>query len=217
MAEGGGYSSIREGRLLLCEGTGDNSFFEHLLPKRGIHDYQVVPEPAGRSSFERRLRAIKASRVYAERKISGIVIVSDNDEDPKQSFEEVKEQLKLAESFPVPDQPFTTASAINVPKIAVFMFPDKDEKGALETLILKSISAKYPVVREQLDKFVECTPANGWLQSKRSKMMLQCMVASVCEADPNSSLTHLWSKDREMEDLLDHACFDAVIQFLKEF
>lgn len=216
-SEGPEYLSIRGGRVLLCEGSGDNAFFGHLLAKRSIDGYQIVPDPGGRSVFEKRLRAIKASRAYAEKKIDGIIIVSDNDEDPKGSFDEVKRHIERAGDFPVPEEPFVTISGANVPKIAVFMFPDRDQTGALETLILLALSEKFSEVREHLNKYVEYTPAKKWTVTKRSKMMLQCMIASICEEDPNSSLSYLWSKQRDFENLLDHSCFDKVVKFLNDF
>ena len=205
--------------VIICEGAGDAAFFRHLIDERKIPKFfitypnHVIPTAqGGRDGFTRRLKAIRTLRGFSS--VTDLIIVSDNDDDPQANFEKVQELIEATEYLTVPDKPETTAGAN--PRVSIYMFPQTDVKGQLETLCLESCGDAWPKIAECLDGFEKCNQAHfqQWPEEqKKEKMRMRVMISSLCSEDPYTSLVHAWSRKVKMIPL-DHACFDGIAAYL---
>lgn len=200
-----------ESKIIVCEGDSDCRFLSILLERRGINGFQVAKHAKGKDGFENRLRTIRINDDFD--KIETILLVSDNDDIPKSSFENIAKQVRRAKGYPIPAGPLEIAKVEGNPAIVIVMLPWTDIEGGLETLVLESISAKEPTVRECLTKYLACTPARSWNANKQSKMLLSCMVSAICEGNPVGSLSYLWNEENNLRELLDHQCFNRLVSF----
>ncbi len=217
-----GIKELKEPCLILCEGEGDSAFFRHLIEERRLAGFEVhsprkpLVSGGGRQRFGQLLTALKPIRGY--RALTGIIVVSDNDDDPETSFGVVADQIAAAEGYARPEAPLTVIRAPEVAPVVVMMIPWTGEKGTLESLCLESASAEYSGIAACLDEYVRCTGADHWNLTKQLKMRMRCMLSASCERDPNTSLVHAWSGEGRGRLIpLDHGCFDRVADFLRGF
>ena len=207
---------INQPRIILCEGKADSVFLKALLSQRRLYGFQISEPAHGNRDFTRRLNAIKATEAYVTHIIRDVVLVTDNDEYPQKSFRDVKKQIQKSNTYPVPNKPYNRAIKAGVPAISVITLPGEGQRGCLEGLLLEAMAGKFKKVAKCLDEYRDCTPAKKWGVSKTQKMMLQCMIAALCEKDPSSSLVLLWSKERNMKDLLKGKRFNNLVSFLRK-
>jgi hypothetical protein len=102
------------------------------------------------------------------------------------------------------------------PPVVVMMLPWEGEIGQLETICLISMRDKFPNLAACEDQFSACTGTDKWKRNKLEKMKMRAMLTTACEEDPNTSLTHAWSRKNELIPL-DHACFNRIADFLAQF
>src|SRR5215813_9359223 len=113
--------SYSETRLILCEGQSDNEFFSHIIERRVIRGFQVVAPAGGQTGFAKRLRSIRSSPDFG--KLKAILIVSDNDGNPKESFKRVTDQIDDAGGYGVPLKRRTPKRTKGHPAVLVLMLP----------------------------------------------------------------------------------------------
>lgn len=115
--------------VLLCEGESDKRFFDRLIAERQIRRDFYVQFPdrgergtGGRSKFGWWL---ETNRNVSEtfRSIEAILIVSDKDDNPSESFRAVQREIEKAKGFPVPERERVPARANGFPTIVVLMIP----------------------------------------------------------------------------------------------
>jgi hypothetical protein len=202
----------------LCEGAGDAAFLSHLIKARDLPDFHVTypahrnfDEPGGRTGFTARLKALHLVRGF--KNVTDLIVISDNDRIPAASFKEVCRLILEAGGYSVPKSPRNIAG--NNPRVMVFMLPGEDLPGQLETLCLNSCLDRWPDKVACLDAFISCNPhISTWDMGKQEKMKMRTLIASICSTDPNTSLTHAWSRSEEIIPL-EHQCFDGLANFLK--
>lgn len=202
-----------QSKIVVCEGVSDCRFLTVLLERRGINGFQLVQPAKSKDGFENRLRTFRIDHDEFT-KLRTILLVSDNDDDPRSSFENIMKQVRRAKNYPVPIKPLEIAKAKNEPHIVIVMLPWSDIPGGMETLVLESISAKELKIRECLNAYLACTLASSWSANKQSKMLLGCMIAAICEGNPVGSLSYLWNRENNLSELLDHQCFNRLVDFL---
>jgi hypothetical protein len=212
--------NINELRLILCEGQADASFIKHLIEERKLPGFDVFfprepyTETGGVRGFKEMLEAFSIFHGFGT--LRGMLIVSDNDDNPVNAFRSVSEAISSAEGYKAPNQPLEVVRTNAVPPLVVVMLPWKDQPGNLETLCLTSSYESYPTIRACLDQYVTCTGVNRWGLTKQSKMRMRCMLSSTCSNDPNTSLVHAWSRPEDLIPL-NHPCFDQLAEFLQTF
>jgi len=140
--------------------------------------------------------------------------VSDKDDDPQDSFNQVQNELRKA-GFPIPVTEQTVARKNEYPEIVVLMLPIRG-KGNLETLCVEAMLHKWPL-KDALNAFVTATPATEWGISKQSKMRMQSILASTCKDQPDVSFARHWELKPEYRLPLDHHCFEELVRFLRNF
>lgn len=211
---------IKEPRLILCEGQGDESFIKHLIKERKLPGFDVYfphgpyTETGGVNGFKEMLEGFCTFRGF--RNLKGILILSDNDDNPVNAFSLVSQVISSAEGYKAPSQPFEVVRKDGVPPLVVVMLPWRDQPGNLETLCLISCYESHPTIRACLDEYVTCTGVNTWELTKQSKMKMRCMLSSTCNSDPNTSLVHAWNRGENLIPL-NHQCFDQIADFLRRF
>jgi len=212
---------VSANRLILTEGAGDEAFFEYLIKERRLTRYKTyrrkTGEAGGEGDFLRLLRAHKGpatgSAVYKL-----LLIVADNDGSPDSKFRNVTNQIRQAGDFAVPARPRQVAKNAPFAAVAVLMLPWDQEPGNLESLSYVSARSRRRKTAKCIRKFVDCVGIDGWEESQRHKLNLRCLLASSCPTDPNTSLQHAWggSKGRPTDLIpLDHACFDKIVNWLR--
>jgi len=212
--------NIKEPRLILCEGQGDAQFIKHLIKERNLPGFDVhfphepYTETGGVNGFKEMLEAL--SLFHGFRTLKGILILSDNDDNPANAFLSLSEVISSAEGYKAPSQPLEVVRTDGVPPLVVVMLPWRDQPGNIETLCLISSYDSYPPIRACLDEYVTCTGVNTWGLTKQSKMKMRCMLSSTCNSDPNTSLVYAWSRGENLIPL-NHRCFDQIADFLRRF
>ncbi len=205
--------------LILCEGQGDAAFLRHLIQKRGLPDFEIKHpkegEAGGKSAFGQRLDALKIQPGFE--KLSAVIVVSDNDDEPNSSFGEIQKQIQWA-GFAVPAEPLQIARGPNLPATVVVMLPWVKQPGDLEALCLRAAYDRWPDLKRCLDAYCRCAATDSWKPGKQFKMRLRCLLSAACEFDPNTSLVYAWSDQRRGNLIpLDHPCFSQLAEFLQRF
>jgi hypothetical protein len=212
--------------IVLCEGEGDEAFFSTLIKERGIQNVEVmlrpVPDPGGKpipkgnTGFGQWLVALKP--LTGIDKHAGILVASDNDGDPAKSFKSIKNQIKAAKGYGIPDSPRQVVPGQNnLPRVAVLMLPWDDVHGCLETLCLHSALSRRRKIAKCITEYLACIGVTDWSKSNLAKLKMRCLLSSVCKRNPNTALQYAWTAEKgRPTDLipLKHKCFDRIAGFL---
>jgi hypothetical protein len=198
--------------LLLCEGPGDQRFFERLFETHNIGQDFSIRFPhregkwnGGRSAFGNDLKLISVGQSFID-EVKAILIISDNDSDPAKSFAEVQAELQKA-GFGVPPAERIISRKAGYPHVVALMLPI-GKLGNLETLCLEAAHSKWGL-KAELDTFVASSPAKDWSQGKQSKMRIQTMLAATNSNQPDCGFTGHWKQPAEFQIPLDHPCFNV--------
>ncbi len=214
------YPEFEKPWVLLCEGEADKQFFDKLIEARDIPRNFFIQFPdrqggtVGRSKFGNWLALHRDTSENFNNNVKAILIVSDNDDNPATSFDEVKSELMKA-GFPVPQAEQRVARESGFPAVVVLMIPI-GRLGNLETLCLSAAETRWHLTNA-LDVFVLATPAHTWGISKQSKMRLQTTLAATCHQKPDTSFAQHWRQHCDYHIPLNHSCFDSIVTFLNNF
>jgi hypothetical protein len=211
--------------LILCEGESDKRFLDRLLEARIplLRDQFHVQFPdrkgarGGRTLFGNYLANVLATSASFQANVQAVLIVSDNDDDPAQSWKEVAIELDKAK-FPIPAaERVATKPKRGFPQVVVLMWPDKQQLGNLETVCADAIHAKWGIKRS-IDAFMNATPAHGWTVGKQSKMRLHATVAATCATAPEATFAAQWDEAPQYHVIsIDHPSFNWIEAFLAGF
>lgn len=146
--------------------------------------------------------------------VSGILVVGDNDNDPRAAFENIR-RLVHEGGFTPPNRALVATHG--TPSIVVMMLPAQDQPGQIETLCLSAMKDTWPTQYECAERFAQCAGVTGWSQTKQEKAKFRAVISHICKTDPNTSLTHAWSDNRGNLIPLDHRSFDRVSDVLADF
>ncbi len=162
--------TIEKTRLLLVEGLGDQKFFSCLLSHLGI-DAQVIPLE-GKSNTRDRLDAVRNAPGFGE--VTALGVVRDADISPENSFQSVTDALK-AFDLPCPEK--CVEPCTGLPRVAVMLLPGKRDPGAIEDLVLKSVSDDPAMVC--VEEYFSCLREQDCdLPKSESKAKVQTFLAS---------------------------------------
>lgn len=209
--------------LIVCEGGADKAFLCELIRKRGLPDFQVEfpiregDKTGGWSKYEHFLKSIKTNEGFIS-KVRALLVVADNDDNPRKRFAEIRAQLQAAGGYGVPEEPLQVArSARDLPDVVIMMIPLRDQPGALEAMLLPAVYDKWPALKGPLDKYLGVSPANDWDDRRKAKMRMQCVLAATCKEDPNTPLRWIWKRNQEYHIPVDHNSFDGIARSLQGF
>ncbi len=212
--------------LLLCEGAHDRELLQHLLDQRGIDNVTVcsnygLSRNHGNSFFGQSLNAL--INVPGFDRLKAVVIITDSDNSPTDSFALVRKQIEdTTDILGPPIRRYPTPANAGVvmpgqPAMAVLMIPGPDRTGAMETLCLDAARHGSPQLVACVDAFADCAGVNSWKnENNRSKARFRSLVVAGNETDPEISPANLWSDGSGHRIIpLDHAAFDPIADFLR--
>ena len=215
--------TLKNDRLILSEGKHDCAFFRHLITQRSLpaSDVFCVPDivgSRGRDSFKNVLKGLRV--VHGFDRLKDIIIVSDSDADPDQSFLSIVKQIRNVEnlnpsqdrSYPVPEYPHQ--KAVGYPSITILLLPWKDQPGSLEDLCYQALVKKSSTHKSCVESFAECCGINAWEPQKISKMKLRAFIAVYYKKKPDMPLGLVWNRCPSLIPVED-VVFDKISDFLK--
>lgn len=168
-------STLEATKVLLGEGTHDGHFFQALLRDLAITDVQTGSY--GGSELENALNALRVMPRARDRDIGPLRVLgvtTDADTDRDAAFRRVCGALGRAK-YDVPDKPgeFTDGEL----RVAVFIMPDNESDGTMETLCLRTVEKDPAMVC--VDGYFECIrqgsahqPSAGKLDKARAHAFL---------------------------------------------
>jgi hypothetical protein len=199
-----------EPRLIICEGHSDKNVLARLIKEHNLTGVQIHIAK-GRANFSASLRGARTQGYKA------VLVVSDNDDDPDESFLTVHDNIENAGyTAPGAERVTIPATATN-PSITVLMIPWDHVEGAIETLCLPALEELFADKLDCLNEFCRCTHVDPhWGVTKRSEMRTECLLCCTQEAEPKIGLGHFVSRGTCPLNF-SHACFADVSGFLATF
>jgi len=209
--------------IVISEGPSDQNFLEELRAVRSLGHLEIVPRDStegGNTTYVTRLKALKVRRGIS--KHPGIILMADNDNDPKELFKNIRSQIGLVPGFGVPNEPRTAvAGDPALPPITILMIPWDNVAGNLETLCYKAASEQRPKEAEAIEQFVKRLGFDNhpdWHIGNLSKLRMQIMLTLACPGDPFTSFRYTWSKEkRRPADIvpLENPCFNQICDWFQ--
>jgi len=139
---------IKKNHLMIVEGQDEFRFFNAFFKYHKISGIQVI-DIGGKTQFKNRIKAVVISQNFQQ--VKSISIVRDADDNPRGAFQSICRSLKSA-GLDAPTAPMTITES--KPRVAVYICPFQNKKGAIENIILDSIK-KLPVM-ECVNSFIDC-------------------------------------------------------------
>lgn len=136
--------------LLLVEGKDDENFFSALIEKMGIENIQIHAIE-GIDKLKRFIRQLVRESDFEIVKGLGIILDADN-RPPASAMQSIRSSLEGIAGLSAPQKAGELFG--DEVKTGVFILPDNQSPGMLETLIWKVI--KDEAMRECIDQFAEC-------------------------------------------------------------
>lgn len=178
--------------IIICEGRSDSEFLSELLEHHNINGFDTVCSTVapGKDGYPTLLKGVSLHRNF--RRLKGIVVTIDNDDNPQEAFRLARNALE-ANGLPIPEAPLEIAR--EGVSVGVLPIPGAHMNGTLDSLLLEAVLEDQPYLRECVTNYKECIRyPNGWSASKQAKMQLRALIAGCCEEDPHISLSWVWGK-----------------------
>lgn len=202
--------------ILICESTKtgtDKRLLEKLITKHGLlanNSYKIETKPPGSIvDVKEFLKNTLSKQAYVvSKEAKNILVLVDADEDPARRFLEIKNcfdmqifevQRSLNSTLP------QTANKIDV---GIYLFPDRQNVGSLETLCLKTL--RHDNLNRKLscvDKYITCISEadRNMTENNKSKSKFRIFMAT---PDP----------DRYVDSIINHIDSDSPgFNLLKNF
>ena len=128
------YREIEKPKQLLVEGSDADSFFSALLKEVNITEIQIQ-NFGGINELNGFLDQFRRAPGFWDR-VESLGIVRDAETDPNAAFQSVSTALGAA-NLPVPQCPLELTNT--QPRTSIFIFPDNETTGMLETVLLRSV------------------------------------------------------------------------------
>jgi hypothetical protein len=234
---------IKKQLLIICEGISDRYFLQNLIKRRNINlsldTYDIVipkdlgADADGKTQWEKILSIIIGSS--GVEKLKFIILVTDNDDDPKNALDNITTAIKNAnkkynkEFFQnIPLTPLEDPSKFSkTPAIFVITMPGIDRKGNIETLCYAVAYEKAESdVKICIDGFANCSCFNDKDEEfpSVSKLKLSSIIACIFSRNNNYppiyNFKYLWddSKGGDADIIpLEHEKFNWIEDYFKSF
>lgn len=170
-----GQGPIKSTKVIVVEGPNDDMFFNCLLKKLGIADFDIR-FVEGKNEFRNKLPALKNMRGFSDAtgsyNVTHFVVIRDRNSDD--AFKSVANTLKK-EGFTPPEKPGQFSDGH--PKIGIFIMPGETIEGTmLEDLCLKTVK-DLPSMK-CVDEFSACVSGLETKPKNISKAKAQAFLAS---------------------------------------
>ena len=184
-------------KQLVVEGFDALRFFNALLRAQGYPDIQVQ-NFGGNSQLHDALDTLTKLDGFSG--VTSLAVIRDAERDPDAAFQSICTALGRARlAFPAGAGKFVSGK----PRIGVFILPDKDSPGMLESLCLRAVSADPTIVC--VDELMACLARVKMTSTNPTKARLQAYLA----AQPRPGLrlgeaaeAGVWPWDHPAFDLL---------------
>jgi hypothetical protein len=188
--------------LILCEGGHDKAFFRATLDHIGrsgdfqmAHSGDIVGGRGGNTQWELVLTALTGSPDF--HKITGLIIVGDNDKDHAANIRRIKAAIRRTPPFIGPPSRklhvprSLMRKSAGVPAVAIVPIPNPKKNGTLETLCIQAaqVSARAVVCADQ---FIRCNKIHSFGITKRTKIKTRLLIAASHKRNPEITLSRIW-------------------------
>ena len=205
----------------------DAQFFSHLIRERNLPSFTISScghaADAGGDGITFLADALnELPSIPGFENVEAILIVADNDANPKDAFSGVVEKINATAEiigppkrrYIAPDAPLKKAGSN--PAIVVMMLPWTNCNGALDTLCYASAARKRPDIGMCVESFAKCAKSDIWAITKMSKMKLRSLLSAAHHVDPYIAPAWVWSDGTDLIPL-DDVAFNDIDKFLRKF
>lgn len=216
MAKGsvGKENAIRQPKLLIVAGNHERDFFTAWLKVLGLTDIQVMPI-GGKTLLRDNLASLVKQRPFLDGFVSSIVVVRDADDNPAGAFASVCDALQQV-GLPVPTRCLEMTRG-RVPDVAIVIVPAESQTGALEELLIETVSGDpavalatafidHAITALQASRYREPTPIH-----RLGKAKVHAFLATFPEPDRDlgkAALAGVWQYE--------HKALTALVKILQE-
>ena len=190
---------------LLVEGRDQAAFFRAFVERLNIADGVQIQNFGGVNDLSVFLESLAAARDFRDNDET-VGIVRDAETSARSAFESVRGSL-LRAGLPAPER--MNQAAGDSPSVRVFILPDNQNEGMLETLLCRTF-ADTPLDR-CIDRFFDCVETqSGDGLSRPEKSRAHAYIAT-----RSNPFVSVWVAAQRGYWNLDHAAFDDVRRFLQ--
>lgn len=209
-------------RFILTEGFEDCAFARAIvkyrnprLPEMDIDPVDNVGEERGKDGFEEAIISASGKRGFTE--VTSVLLLSDNDQKPQESFDKICDQIRRANTqisrqWPIPDEPGIIAHGN--PSVSIWMWPEPGTCGCMETLLWRVIKAKYSAKADCIERACACMEADKWPVQKIDKAKVRAFLALYNKRSPLVRFDVLW-RDFSSIIPIDRKEFNNFVTFLR--
>ena len=140
--------AINRKKLLLVEGKDEEVFFKILLEKKGIGEIQIMSS-GGKDQLKALFPRIQKTRGFDE--VTSLAVIHDADINAQATFQSICSVLNN-NNLNSPQQVSSFASGS--PRVGVFIIPDGQNEGKLESLCLSTVKSESII--KCIDSFITC-------------------------------------------------------------
>lgn len=189
-------------KQLMVEGADAHRFFSALLRAQGYQDIQVQ-NFGGNSQLHDALDTL--TKLNGFDGVTSLAVIRDAERDPAAAFRSICSALGQARlACPAGAGKFVSGK----PRIGVFILPDKDSPGMLESLCLRAVAADLTIVC--VDELMACLAKVKMISTNPTKARLQAYLA----AQPRPGLRLGEAADAGIWPW-DHLAFEPLKAFLR--
>jgi len=167
--------------VLIVEGYSDLVFYKEVLKLLGKDRSVFIKEMKGKSNLTTKLDAFITPQLLAEKTSVGVIV--DADANAQGTFTSIQTVLKdlTAQDISLPG--VWTAGA---PKVGVFITPDANSSGELETLVWRAWAANATNAQSKtcVENYIQCMKSIGHEAHSPDKGLVSALLAIRNDEDP---------------------------------
>lgn len=225
---------MREETVIITEGVADDALFKELLAVHALTNLCVYspknPNDYSNGKFKVRLEGLKATTSLRVREKKCIIIVADNDDDPNALFKLVRDQIRDAGEYRIPQAECEVFGQLPVPPdgdlppVSVLTIPWAKTKGSIDSMCWEVAAKSKQGVATCVNNFAGCIPATEatWGITNFHKLKMRCMLSATCPTNPYTVLKLAWPStagDGRPIDLIPvtDPVFAKIVTYLRTF
>lgn len=168
-------------RVLIVEGYSDLHFYNAVLKAIGLRDRVYIKQLGGKDELVVKLETFITPVLLAEKK--AIAVIVDADGNPAGTFTQIQTALAKAIGQQVPAAGQWTAGP---PKIGIFIVPNAESTGEIETLVWRAWSADpaNASAKTCIANYIRCMAETGVNPQSPDKGLIGALLAIRNDDDP---------------------------------